>query len=43
MHRAKASIRAETFPHTLSIHFLCLLQEKLVFIDPQNIVVDEKD
>lgn len=43
IHRAKANIRAATFLHIPSLQFLCRLQEKLITVNPQTILVDEKD
>ena len=41
--RSKANIRAETYLHIPSAHFLCRLQEEARFADPQTILVDNKD
>ena len=43
IHRSKADIRAKTFLHIPSSHFLCRLQEKVISIDTQTIFVDDKD
>ena len=43
IHRERANIRAETYLHMPSIHFLCRLQEEVKFDDSQTILVDSKD
>ena len=43
IHHTKANIRAETFLHTPSVHFFCQLQEKLITVNQQTILMDEKD
>ena len=43
IHRSKASIRAETFLHIPSSHFLCRLQEEVKSVDAQTILVGDKD
>ena len=43
IHRNKASIRAKTFLHVPSSHFLCRLQEEVKFVDTQTILVGDKD
>jgi hypothetical protein len=43
IHRNKANIRAETYLHIPSAHFLCRHQKTVTFVDPQTLLVDDKD
>jgi hypothetical protein len=43
VHRSKAGIRADTFLHLPSMHFLFKLQGGIVLIDPQTILITDAD